>query len=147
MKQFAVLTLLIVLTCGCSSKTEEKRAITEIEKLGGFVEIDKKTGKPIQVVFHGTQISDAGLVHLKGLTNIQMLDLQDTKISDAGLVHLEGLTKLDWLWLSDTKVTDAGLVHLKALTKLRFLDLRATKVTAAGVKKLQAALPDCRIIR
>ena len=68
-----------------------------------------------------------------------------TNVTDAGLVHLKGLTKLQTLNLSDTNVTDAGLVHLKGLTILQTLVLIDTKVTDAGVKKLQAALPKCRI--
>jgi len=33
-------------------------------------------------------------VHLKGMTNLQMLYLRFTKVTDAGLVHLKGLTGL-----------------------------------------------------
>ena len=40
-------------------------------------------------------------------------------MTDAGLVHLKGLTQLQWLDLAETKVTDAGLVHLKGLTQLQ----------------------------
>ena len=53
------------------------------------------------------------MVHLKGLTNLQSLDLRKTKITDAGLVHLKGLNKLQWLYLMGTKVTDAGVSDLK----------------------------------
>ena len=48
-------------------------------------------------------MTDAGLVHLKGLTNLQSLDLDSTKVTDAGLEHLKGLTKLQSLSLSDTR--------------------------------------------
>ena len=34
-------------------------------------------------------------------------------MTDAGLVHLEGLTRLDSLFLTETNVTGAGLVHLR----------------------------------
>ena len=51
-----------------------------------------------QLVDH--QITDAGLVHLKGMTNLKQLDLSRTQITDAGLVHLAGLTKLQQLDLS-----------------------------------------------
>ena len=44
-------------------------------------------------------------------------------MTDAGLVHLKGLTKLQTLDLGSTKVTDAGLVHLKGLTQLQSLEL------------------------
>jgi hypothetical protein len=68
-------------------------------------------------------------------------------IADAGLAHLKGLTELRELILRGTKVTDAGLRHLHGLTALRKLDLRHTKVTAAGVRALQEALPRVQIAR
>jgi len=39
-----------------------------------------------------------------------------TQVTDAGLVHLEGLTSLESLGLWSTEVTDAGLEHVKGLT-------------------------------
>ena len=75
------------------------------------------------------------------------LGLWSTQITDAGLMHLKGLTNLEELGLSSTRVTDAGLVHLKGLTKLEKLGLVGTQVTDAGVAELQKALPKCRISR
>ena len=141
----------------------QEQAIAEIKKLGGKVEVDKKTpGKPVvKVIFFGhrltaaalvhlkglskleelglwnTKVTDAALVHLKGLTKLQRLDLNDTKISDAGLVHLKGLIKLQKLGLASTKISDAGLVHLKGLTKLQKLSLASTKISDAGLVYLK----------
>jgi Leucine-rich repeat (LRR) protein len=67
-------------------------------------------------------------------------------VADAGLVHLKGLTELQELHLSDTRVTDARLVHFKGLTKLQMLDLRNTQVTDVGLADLQTALPKCEIL-
>jgi len=48
-----------------------------------------------------------------------VLELRGTEITDAGLVHLTGLTKLQWLHLRNTRVTDAGVNELKkALPKV-----------------------------
>jgi hypothetical protein len=38
--------------------------------------------------------TDAGLVHLKGLTNLQDLNLHATAVTDVGLAHLKGLSQL-----------------------------------------------------
>jgi hypothetical protein len=87
-------------------------------------------------------VDDAGLEHIKGLTKMWLLTLDDTKVTDAGLVHLKEMTGLeDWLGLSGTQVTNDGLQHLTGFTKLRSLNLIRTRVTAAGVQDLQAALP------
>jgi hypothetical protein len=93
-----------------------------------------------------TQVTDAGLVHLRGLSQLAaFLSLSDTQVSDAGLVHLGGLTQLIYLILDGTQVTDAGLAHLRGLTRLKVLTLDATQVTDAGVQRLKRALPNCDI--
>ena len=81
------------------------------------------------------------------LAQVQSLRLSNSAISDAGLVHLKGMTNLSVLLLDHTQVSDAGLVHLKGLTNFSFLELDGTQVTDAGVKELTRALPSLRIIR
>jgi len=88
-----------------------------------------------------TQVTDAGLKHLKGLTDLYGLDLNRTQVTDAGLKHLKGMTSLRTLQLNQTQVTDAGLKHLKGMTSLRMLQLYSTQVTQAGVDDLKTALP------
>ena len=143
-------------------------AITALEKLAAKIEKDDN-GEVVVVNLTNTQVSDAGLVHLKGLTNLRQLNLRNTRISDAGLVHLKGLTKmkvlilteipitdaglahleglakLEKLILYDTQITDAGLVHLKGLTGLKSLNLTNTKITDSGLSELKEALPNCKI--
>ena len=49
-------------------------------------------------------------------------------MTDAGLEHLKGLTNLQWLDLGGISwVTDAGLEHLKGLTNLQSLDLNGPR--------------------
>ena len=91
-----------------------EKAIAEIQKLGGRV-----TG----------------------------LDLSSTKVTDAELVHIQGLSQLQTLNLGSTSITDAGLAHLAGLTELQVLDLSSTKVTDAGVAELKRALPKVTIKR
>lgn len=93
------------------------------------------------------RITDAGLVHLKGLTGLQGLYLGCTGITDSGLAHLEGLTNLTELSIHTTKVTDSGLVHLRRMTKLRTLRIRSTAVTDAGLEDLKTFLPRISIVR
>ena len=50
---------------------------------------DQGFGQVIHVNLERTQVTDAGLVHLKGLTNLQELDLSRTRTTDAGVADLQ----------------------------------------------------------
>jgi hypothetical protein len=106
---------------------KERKVIAEIKKLGGKFTL--ANGFVIKVNLANTAVTDAGLAHLKGLTNLQSLFLWGANVTDAGLEHLKGLTNLQSLNLSHTKITDAGLEHLKGLTNLQSLYLSNTQVT------------------
>jgi len=161
------LSLIPVLCWAAEPNADQAKAIAEIKKLGDKITVDKyNADKPVSGVdlrltkitdaglehlkrltqlqslnLTGTQITDVGLVYLKGLTQLQSLNLKSTQITDAGLVHLKGLTQLSWLDLSETKITDAGLVHLKGLTNLCYLYLVATQIGDAGIGRMRTAFP------
>ena len=94
--------------CNISPSVQEldkgrNAAIAAIKKLGGVVD------HPVKLVsLTNTQITDAGLEHLKKLTSLDTLLIDHTEVTDAGLEHLKGSTNLRMLSLVDTKVTDAG---------------------------------------
>lgn len=92
-------------------------------------------------IFWGTKITDAGLVYVKGLTSLQSLYLHDTRITDAGLVHLKDLNSLRYLRLHCEQITDAGLEHLTGLTGIYHFSFRGTQVTRGGMMKLRTAMP------
>jgi hypothetical protein len=79
------------------------------------------------------RVTDAGVAHLARLTGLKVLYLEDSRMSDAGLAYLRGLTGLETLNLARTQVGDAGLAHLERLTRLENLGLDGTKVTDAGL--------------
>jgi hypothetical protein len=69
------------------------------------------------------------------------------EITDAGLVHLKGLTELRTLSIEGTGVTDQGLQHLVGLRKLTDLYVGGARITDVGAKALQRAIPGLRIHR
>jgi hypothetical protein len=121
------------------AKAEEARAVREIKRLGGSVEVDANSpGMPVVGVdLKHTKVVDASLEHLKGLTRLEILLLKDTTVTDGGMVYLKGLTNLEALELGRTKVTDKGLEHLKGFGKIRRLDLGGTQVTDKGLEHLK----------
>jgi hypothetical protein len=57
------------------------------------------------------------------------------------------MTLLKKLWLHNTAVTDKGIAFLANLKSLEQLEIYDTLVSDEGVRQLQAALPQCRIVR
>jgi len=105
-------------------------------------------------LLHGSKVTAAGLVHVYGLKELEVLDLHDVAkpmtdaelaklvkalphlkslglcdcahLSDAGLACLAGMTRLQALDLSwCNPITDAGLEHLRGLSGLKTLTLPA----------------------
>ena len=89
-----------------------------------------------------TQITAAGLGHIKGNKNLTKLSLANTSIDDAALKQIEGLTSLMSLNLYNTKVTDAGLASLKNMKFLRKVYAWQSGVTEKGAAELKKALPN-----
>ena len=104
-------------------QTSQEDAVAAIEELGGYISFEGDTG--------GT---------------IDFVSLRGTAVTDTGLKHLEGMTDVIGLDLGAIGVTDTGLEHLKGLARLEELNLIGSQVTDEGVEKLQQALPNCKII-
>ena len=116
-----------------TSKSNEA-AVAAIEKLGGDVTFDAKSGEVVNVdLDNAWMLTDAGLLHLKEMTSLRALLLVNTRITDVGLEHLKGMASLRGLGVKNTQITDAGLEHLKDLTSLTTLDLARTQITDAGL--------------
>jgi hypothetical protein len=174
-RSLLVLTVAVAIACSwlaveMRNAKEQNEAVEAIENAGGLIGYDDGVfGDPlggpeppgpawlrsllgkdfsaslVNVSLAYSRATDAAMTRLKGLSQLQSLDLDGTQVTDAALEHLKGLTQLQSLGLGGTQVTDAGLEHLKGLTQLQSLGLGGTKVTDAGVKKLQQALPNCAI--
>jgi internalin A len=92
----------------------------------------------------GDAITDAGVVHLKGLQNLTSLSLECAIVTDSSVRTIGGMKNLVDLELSGTRVTDDGLVRLGNLKSLERLHLSGcTAITDAGVGGLKI-LPSLR---
>ena len=69
-------------------------------------------------------ITDAGVVHLKRLTDLRELEINFTQITDKGLIQLKSLTKLRTLSLKNMPtITDTGLAYLDSFQELEELSI------------------------
>lgn len=78
-------------------------------------------------------------------TAMVRLHANGSQVTDAGITALRGMTQLEALDLRGASVTDAATSDLATLTGLKRLVLEGTQVTEAGVAKLRKALPNCEI--
>ena len=77
------------------------------------------------------------LVHIKHLTGLLGINLQNTWISDVGMAHLSGFANLSELKIDATYITNDGLAHLSSLGNLKKLSLKDINgVSDAGLKHL-----------
>lgn len=88
-----------------------------------------------------------GLEAIATLKALRRLRLQGTLIGARGLDTIKGLTQLEQLDLHDCEhVGDDAIPTLTAMRTLRVLDLTNTKVSATALEKLRKNRPDCRIL-
>lgn len=176
MRPLILSTLLLFVTASTTTAQDaeaEKKAIAKIRECGALVLEIAQNDNRLDVSFltaqgkvtnelltplkdltrlahlnlRGTEITDEGLATIAKQKTLVRLHLEKTKVTDKALEQLKGLENLEYLNVYGTEVTDAGLAHLEGLKKLKSLYLWQTKVTDEGVKKLQAALPELKIIR
>lgn len=66
-------------------------------------------------------------------------------VTDAGVAALRGMTNIEELDLTDARVTDGAINDLAALSGLKKVVLKGTQVSNSGIARLQRALPGCTI--
>ena len=69
-------------------KSAQEEAVAAIKEMGGKVKVDKNKAV-VSVFLNDTKVTDAGLVHLKGLTKLEQLYLRGTKVTPAGVKKLQ----------------------------------------------------------
>ncbi len=86
-----------------------------------------------------TQVTDKGLIHIKGLVNLTSLTLDGLPITDEGLGALGEFPNLGILSLKRTKLNGTGLAKLKSLPNLAILNLDDTELTTDGLRAISGA--------
>jgi thiol-disulfide isomerase/thioredoxin/Leucine-rich repeat (LRR) protein len=91
----------------------------------------------LEVVQAGdTRIADEGAACLAMLPALKSLSLHRTSISDQGLQSLGAAPRLEMLSVSGTAISDQGLAGLKGLVSLKWLSIANTPITDVGLKHL-----------
>lgn len=94
-----------------------------------------------QFSFVGTQITGRAYAKFEGFTKLTRVSHRGSSIDDEGLMHLcNHLPNLENISLAHAKFTDAGAPHLAKLNKLKGLELGAAKATPQTLRHI-AKLP------
>ena len=120
----------------------QRRAVATVQHLGGDVAFTDE-GDGI-LCWTPEWLQGWAREYFQPVSMVSLMSV--TEVSDADLSHLKGLTGLQRLWLQDTKVSDAGLVHLRRMQRLKYLYIRNSRVTDAGIEALKRELPNARIV-
>lgn len=132
---------MLLWSAGCSKvDSGERKALRQLAEMGAQITLDPD-GRARSIDLASKPVGDSDLELLKGLVALEELDLSGTNVTDAGLVHLTGLKSLKRLnvgagLMKPTNVTDAGLEHLKSLHQLEQLVLSGAKITDDGLEQL-----------
>jgi len=87
----------------------------------------------------GPTVTEDGMLHLSGLTNMRALDIELIPVSGRVLTGLAGMKSLYELKLRHTGVTDDALRQLPVLPTLAIIYLSESDLTGAGLEGLAAA--------
>lgn len=89
-----------------------------------------------------SKVDDRTLEQVVRLRHLVTLSLSGTEITDSGLVHLKGLSRLRHLLIGRTRVGDAGLAHLKGLSSLATVYISGDRITDEARLDLERAVPN-----
>ncbi len=84
----------------------------------------------------GTAVTSAGLVHLKELKNLEILNVCLTAVSDDGFEHLAGLTKMKRMVVCASKITGSGFKHLQGMNQIESINLHSSPASDAGLEAI-----------
>ena len=131
------------------------------QAIGSLTFLKQLKGDDLQAIdLANSDLTDAGMENLKGLTGLVSVSLNCTDVSDRGLLYLpksvrnlelmetcvqgKGLARFSELWRLLLKVsdhTDGGMKYIAPMKSLRNLVLNRTRITDAGLAYL-SCLPE-----
>lgn len=97
--------------------------------------------------FSGSDLHDAGLAVLCGLSQLENLDLQGTEITNDGLCELKKLRLLKYLRLKENpQLTNSSILHVKQIPNLCDLQIQETGIDQNGLDRLAGMVSLERIV-
>lgn len=89
-----------------------------------------------ELLIHGSQATDAAMLHVAKLTNLNLLCMWDAEVTDAGIAHFSSLTNLRFIHINNSRITDKSLLYLSRLKQLEKMSLQENNFTDEGLAYL-----------
>ena len=116
-------------------RDDDLACLANLKKLK-WLQISSSLSKPMA-------ISDKGMAHLAGLTQMERLTVGGPDLTDEGIGHLANMHKMDLLNIIGCRLTDRCLEYLGGMKSVRDLRISGdTDFTAEAVEQLRQTLPN-----
>jgi Leucine-rich repeat (LRR) protein len=87
--------------------------------------------------YYAEFLTEDGIAHLKGWTQLQRLNLRGTRVTSKVFEHLTHFPNLRWLDLGNTQIDDEGFEQLTSLTHLEHLAIGGNRLNGSGLTYLK----------
>jgi sugar lactone lactonase YvrE len=84
----------------------------------------------------GTAITSVGLIHLKDLKSLEVLNVCLTAVDDRGFEHLAGLIQMKRMVVCSSKITGSGFQHLGGMKQIESINLHSSPASDAGLEAI-----------
>ena len=111
-------------------------SIFNLQRYGAKMLARESGGAVYAVEFDPKKFNGAVLRYLKGLPNLEQIQLADCDLIDEDLRALSDLDALVGVGLSNTPISDRGLMYLSELKNLRVIEHQGSSITSEGLENL-----------
>ena len=131
---FWLVLVVAVGVSGCTAASNDAARRSQVEMDSQLNRL--KLGETKLIYLYDTQDTDDLLEKVRGMVEVEELDLDLTDVSDNGMRHVATLPKLRRLHIYAGGVSDQGLSLLKSNQSITSLELSNTLVTDDGLRGL-----------
>lgn len=127
---------LLLFYCFCEPIVEVDLAFCDVTD-SDLACLEKLPDLRVLVLYDNTRITGSGLRHIRGLDEIELLDLGRTGIDDSEVCYILSLNNLRELRLSGTAIGYRGVSLLSQLTNIERLNLCEASITDGALESVR----------
>ncbi len=99
-----------------------------------------------ELVLFQANVGDDDLEYVAALPQLRSLGLGYTHVTDAGVARLRGVSSLEVIDLEGTAITGRCVRDVCEMKQLTWLNVERTQLSSTDVAKIKEALPKCDVV-